>query len=297
MSLSMSACPNKVRTCIYHELPCRHPHHAKRPDFEDVLSSLLDDEQTVLDVPSEDASTHEQASHLGAELQAGHKMYCQLQAVYISNSALISDQPPCTVDIANPSEDHYQTIDKDTDVHSYLNVHRDLEKSAEHDREYYNCQRYNNIGSVRQADVEEVIYDKVTHNANGTEEKSTATRKEEYYNVVSVDTPEDVTYGDVSHTQHGSLHLSPTSKKGDYYNVVAVDTPQDVTYSDVSHPQHNSLVLPPKASKAPVPGPKPPRNVKRMSGGKKLDEMAERLSDYYESNDSTLTINNDQVVV
>jgi hypothetical protein len=34
-----------------------------------------------------------------------------------------------------------------------------------------------------------------------------------------------------------------------------------------------------------------------MSGGKKLDEMAERLSDYYESNDSTLTINNDQVVV
>lgn len=64
----------------------RHPSAQARPSFRDNLSVLLEEESRVLDIPPGDASTHPQASLLGAELQAGEGMYPDLQGVYLPSA-------------------------------------------------------------------------------------------------------------------------------------------------------------------------------------------------------------------
>ena len=56
-----------------------------RPNFHDILNSLLEDERKTLEVPHEDASVHKQASMLGAPLAAGENMYKTLQKSYTNN--------------------------------------------------------------------------------------------------------------------------------------------------------------------------------------------------------------------
>ena len=47
----------------------------------------------MLEIPTDDASTHPLASCLGANLEAGYKMYCYLQGLYWSTYALAFDSP------------------------------------------------------------------------------------------------------------------------------------------------------------------------------------------------------------
>ncbi len=53
-----------------------------RPKYRDILTSLLQEETKVLDVPVEDASTHPEACLLGASIEAGTGMYLGLQQCY-----------------------------------------------------------------------------------------------------------------------------------------------------------------------------------------------------------------------
>ena len=69
----------------------RHPAPSTRPTFKDILAALLHDEAKVLDIPVEDASTHEQASLLGAPLEAGENMYSDLQQLYLPDITATSD--------------------------------------------------------------------------------------------------------------------------------------------------------------------------------------------------------------
>ena len=56
-----------------------------RPNFHDILNSLLEDEQKTLEVPHGDASSHKQATVLGGPLTAGENMYKTLQKSYTNN--------------------------------------------------------------------------------------------------------------------------------------------------------------------------------------------------------------------
>ena len=56
-----------------------------RPNFHDILNSLLEDEQKTLEVPHDDATVHKQATMLGGPLTAGENMYKTLQKSYINN--------------------------------------------------------------------------------------------------------------------------------------------------------------------------------------------------------------------
>lgn len=69
----------------------RHPAPSTRPTFKDILAALLHDEAKVLDIPVEDASTHEQASLLGAPLEAGENMYSDLQQLYLPDITATSN--------------------------------------------------------------------------------------------------------------------------------------------------------------------------------------------------------------
>ena len=74
--------------------------HTQRPSFHNILESILEDERLVLEIPSKDAATHPLASSLGAALEAGKKMYTDLQTFYTSsdstspNTLLPIDSPP-----------------------------------------------------------------------------------------------------------------------------------------------------------------------------------------------------------
>ena len=218
----------------------------------------------MLDISIEDASTHQHAAHLGAALQAGHKMYSHLQALYVPKTVSVSDQvtstvhtDPCT---SSKGEDDYQSIEIEghQEAPAYLNVYR--KKPVEKDRE--DVQRYRNVGIQDQAEVREAVYDKVEYNS---EPKEIVTRNE------------------------------------DYYNVVAADRIEDEMYSDRAHNKRNSLDLPTKKTnrkEAPPLAPKPaPRKPKRMSGGIHVGTNELLEIDYFEVGGSVFTINNDQVVV
>lgn len=69
----------------------RHPAPSTRLAFKDILAALLHDEAKVLDIPVEDASTHEQASLLGAPLEAGESMYSDLQQLHLPDTTAFSD--------------------------------------------------------------------------------------------------------------------------------------------------------------------------------------------------------------
>lgn len=55
-----------------------------RPTFKDILTLLIDDEEELLAIPFEDASTDSEAFRLGAPLGAGYKMYLLLQSKYLA---------------------------------------------------------------------------------------------------------------------------------------------------------------------------------------------------------------------
>ena len=61
---------------------CWHPNPFSRPCFKDIINTLLRDEERVLQIPVRDASTHESAIILGANLKAGAYMYSDLQQRY-----------------------------------------------------------------------------------------------------------------------------------------------------------------------------------------------------------------------
>lgn len=64
----------------------RSPTPADRPGFKGILTFLIGDEHQLLKIPFKDAATNREASHLGAPLAAGYKMYTALQAKYLSTA-------------------------------------------------------------------------------------------------------------------------------------------------------------------------------------------------------------------
>ena len=63
----------------------RHPDPKKRPNFNDIMLVLLQQDQTILNIPEEDLSTHHQAGILGSNLNAGENMYKMLQNTYTTS--------------------------------------------------------------------------------------------------------------------------------------------------------------------------------------------------------------------
>ena len=61
----------------------RHPESKKRPSFNEIMLLLLKDDSTLLLIPDEDRLTHSDAGQLGASLEAGDKLYTDLQSMYI----------------------------------------------------------------------------------------------------------------------------------------------------------------------------------------------------------------------
>ena len=78
----------------------RNPEAKPRPAFRDILESMLKDDKQLLNIPSEDGSSHEQAKQLGASLDAGKAMYLRLQHTYLT-------KPP-----ANKRETIYEAIEQ-----------------------------------------------------------------------------------------------------------------------------------------------------------------------------------------
>ena len=66
---------------------CWHPNPFSRPCFKEIINTLLRDEDRILQIPFKDASTHEAAIILGANLKAGAYMYSDLQLRYIKKSS------------------------------------------------------------------------------------------------------------------------------------------------------------------------------------------------------------------
>ena len=67
-----------------YSLPKRHPDPRRRPGFHDIRLVLSQLDQSILEIPDEDLSTHPQAGELGAEMEAGHNMYFDLQHAYVT---------------------------------------------------------------------------------------------------------------------------------------------------------------------------------------------------------------------
>ena len=63
---------------------CRHPNSSSRPAFRDLLLQLMEPESMVLAIPEDDLDTHQLAGVLGAPLEAGEKMYRDLQCKYFT---------------------------------------------------------------------------------------------------------------------------------------------------------------------------------------------------------------------
>ena len=76
-----------------------------RPNFHDILNSLLEDEQKTLEIPHEDASVHKLATVLGGPLTAGENMYKSLQKSYTNNHFSVMDG-----EILYDSIDQYQPV-------------------------------------------------------------------------------------------------------------------------------------------------------------------------------------------
>ena len=64
----------------------RNSHRYERPSFQELLLSLLGQEEQVLEIPAKDASSHVQAGILGAPLEAGKDMYSELRQQHLSSS-------------------------------------------------------------------------------------------------------------------------------------------------------------------------------------------------------------------
>ena len=64
---------------------CRNPEPQARPSFKDILLELHDQEDVVLKIPESDANSHKLANCVGGPLEAGEKMYTDLQLKYFSS--------------------------------------------------------------------------------------------------------------------------------------------------------------------------------------------------------------------
>ena len=164
------------------------------------MRSLLDDEDTVLDIPNKDAATHKKAACLGAELQAGHKMYSHLQTLYIPNSgALTPDRLSSAAKLAptavSSRGDKYETTPTDTNSRLYQNIRQDLLKPIEHQgTEEAGDNQW--VGTPGQVCLEEALYEKLDCDSTKSEKAG-----EGYYNVVKL---EDEIYTDhIPRTKHG----------------------------------------------------------------------------------------------
>lgn len=73
-------CPRVIYNLM---IQCWHPNPFCRPCFKDIINTLLQDEDRVLQIPIRDASTHESAIILGANLKTGAYMYTNLQQRYV----------------------------------------------------------------------------------------------------------------------------------------------------------------------------------------------------------------------
>ena len=87
------------------DFECRNPIPNMRPNFHDILNSLLENEQKTLEIPHEDASVHKQATVLGGPLIAGENMYKSLQQSYTNNRFSVVDG-----EILYESIDQYQPV-------------------------------------------------------------------------------------------------------------------------------------------------------------------------------------------
>lgn len=248
-----------IPVCLIH----RHPHHSKRPGFNEALRYFLDNEKSVLNIPSEDATTHEKATCLGAELQAGHMMYRNLQALYIPANVSISDRPPC--DGANlikytsdrRREGDYEDVETDDDP-PYLNV------TSKHHRTPFNAEdegySTNIVREERPASAQDDIYDSIKEERHNTG-NSSIRQREEYYNVMKI-TPQTEYENTTTHTRAGIDSTSPDSDR--------------------------SPSPPPLGSK-----PAPARVEEKSTTS--LHDMVD--GDYYESAAGIFTSNNDEVIV
>ena len=87
--------------------------HSERPSFQNVLISLLEDEEQALDIPASDAASHPLAAHLGAPPIAGEKMYTDLQMTYLSPSTRTIDTAHRIVRVERNAQpvSEYQVVD------------------------------------------------------------------------------------------------------------------------------------------------------------------------------------------
>ena len=60
----------------------RNPTTEERPTFRELLLPLISNQETAMVVPQEDLATHQLAGVLGAPLEAGERMYKDLQLKY-----------------------------------------------------------------------------------------------------------------------------------------------------------------------------------------------------------------------
>ncbi len=63
----------------------RSPKTGDRPDFRNILVSLLEKKHIVLHVPVSEESLHPKAYSLGGPLMAGFELYPSLQKTYLYN--------------------------------------------------------------------------------------------------------------------------------------------------------------------------------------------------------------------
>ena len=63
----------------------RNPEAQARPSFKDILLELHGQEDVVLKIPESDADTHKLANRVGGPLEAGKKMYTDLQWKYFTS--------------------------------------------------------------------------------------------------------------------------------------------------------------------------------------------------------------------
>ena len=67
---------------LFSDVINRHPDPKKRPNFNDMMLSLLTCDKDILLVPKEECSRHPEAGILGSDLQAGVCLYKDLQESY-----------------------------------------------------------------------------------------------------------------------------------------------------------------------------------------------------------------------
>ena len=64
----------------------RHPNTTDRPKFREMVLVLIGEEDEVLFIPPEAASSHRMAETLGSPLNTGMDMYPELEMTYIKDT-------------------------------------------------------------------------------------------------------------------------------------------------------------------------------------------------------------------